>query len=102
MKGSIRFTLLVLGMIAMVACVLDSGDTKTDRDYSIVLSQDDTVRAELSVITGYGYLPCSLERKGALVYNELSFEIDEFYIEDHESKDLFELTPEDLSATQFG
>lgn len=102
MKGSIRFTLLMLGMIAMVACVFDSSDTKTDRGYDIVLSQDSPVSAQFSVITGYGFIPCTFESKGIPTYNDLSFGVEKFYVSNHESKDLFELTIGNLAATQFG
>lgn len=101
MKGSIRLTLLVLGMIAMVACVFDSGDTKTDRDYEFVWLQDYTVSPVLNAVE-YGFALCPSGDKGVLVYNDLSFEVEEFYIRDHESKDLFEITIGDLAATQFG
>lgn len=100
MKGSIRFTLLMLGIIAMVAC-LDSGDTKKDRSYDVVFSQDYAVSPIPNVVEG-GSALCPSGSKGVFVYNELSFEVEKFYIKNYESSDLFEKVPIRLHQYWFG
>ena len=100
MKVSIRFTLLVLGMIAMVAC-LDSGDAKTDRGYDVVFSQDYTV-SPIPNVVGSGSALCPSGSKGVLVYNDLSFEVEKFYIKNYESSDLFDRVPIRLTQYWFG
>lgn len=99
MKGSIRFALLILGMIAVVAC-FDSGDTKTGHDYDVVLSQDGTMSASFNCVGG-GFA-AYFGSKAVLVYNELSFEVEKFYVRSHESNDLFERAVGQLDQYQFG
>jgi len=99
MKGSIRFAWLVLGMITMVAC-FDSGDTKTNHGFDIVLSEDGIVSPEINAVGG-GFA-AYFGSKAVLVYNDLAFEIEKFYVRSHESNDLFERTVGQLNQYQFG
>ena len=99
MKGSIRFAWLVLGMITMVAC-FDSGDTKTNHNFDIVLSEDGTMSPELNVVGG-GFA-VYFGNKAVLVYDELSFEVEKFYIRSYESNDLFDRVRIKLTQYHFG
>lgn len=99
MKGSIRFTLIMLGMILAIAC-FDSGDTKTNHGFYIVLSEDGTVSADLNSVKAS--VAAYFGSKAVLASYTLSFEIEKFYVRSHESNDLFDIVPIKLTQYWFG
>lgn len=100
MKGAIRFSLLMLGMIMAAACFDPSG-AKTDCDYEVVFSQEDGTSVNLGTAEA-NCITCPSGGKSTLARSSVSEKEDGFYVRSHRSNTFFESTIGDLSATQFG